>query len=185
MERNDSEEVVEYLRDRRRRPESFDLVLRTYSAFGLLIAGFALVYFALTLLPYDLSSNQQLALIITGVGVTLSLLSRGLLMVRKDREKENEKFVFFLDSWARFEATSRDALRANVERINSHPPERLIEELYDRSKINSSDRSTLKEALEMRNLIVHGGPRRLRSPELVGQFTPILTDIIKKISQPV
>lgn len=183
---DNNKETLQYLSKRLFYRKKFDLILRAYSTLGLLIAIFAGAYFLLTLLPYDLDREQQLALMISGVGIALALLSRTMIVLRREREeeeisrlKEYEKVAAFLDTWSQFERVSKEALSKDNEVFSKHSLRSVITRLYEEDKINKADVLALEEALQTRNLIVHG--ERPWSSELTGKVTDVLVEIIRKI----
>jgi len=180
-------EALQYLNKRLHLRKKFDFILRAYSTIGWLIAIFAAAYFLLTLLPHEPTREQQIALMISGIGVALALLSRTLIALRKEKEEEEilrlreyEKVEAFLDTWAQFERISKDVLSKENEKFNKSSLRSVISRLYEEEKINKADVLALEEALQTRNLIVHG--ERRWSSELTGKVTDVLIDIIKKIA---
>src|SRR5688572_19326080 len=106
MSVQEQEEAIQIRSARRRRRRSLDLLLRFYSVFGVLIAIFAGGYFGLSLLAFELSGRQQMALLSAGVGITLALLSRTLIVLIKERDAEeierlyeHERVSQFLHTW--------------------------------------------------------------------------------------
>ena len=66
------------------------------------------------------------------------------------------------------------------EQYSKHSLRSVISKLYEEEKINKADVMALEEALQTRNLIVHG--ERPWSSELTGKVTDVLIDIIRKIA---
>ncbi len=183
---DNNNETLQYLSKRIFYRKKFDLILRAYSTIGVLIAIFAGAYFLLTLLPYDLNSEQQLALMVSGIGIALALLSRTIIVLRREREeeeisrlKEYEKVAAFLDTWSQFERVSKEVLSKDDETFSKHSLRTVIKRLYEEGKINKVDVLALEEALQMRNSIVHG--ERPWSSGLTGKVTDVLVEIIRKI----
>lgn len=188
MERDDFSEALYDLGKRRRMRRKLDLLLRAYSLMGLLMAILAGGYFMVSLLP-ELTKNQLMSLTFTGVGIALALMSRTLLIWRKEREAgevermtEYESVASFLDTWARFERISKEALSKEGEDFNRHSLRSVISRLHEEGKLNDSDVISLEEALQTRNLIVHG--ERPFSTKIAQSVTDSLIDIIKKITAP-
>ncbi|MGJ8698243.1 MAG: hypothetical protein ACSHYF_18120 [Verrucomicrobiaceae bacterium] len=186
MERDDYSEALYDLGKRRRMRRKLDLLLRAYSLMGLLMAILAGGYFLVSLLP-ELTKNQQMALMFSGVGIALALMSRTLLILRREREAgevermtEYESVASFLDTWARFERISKEALSKEGEEFNRHSLRSVISRLHEDGKLDSSDVLALEEALQTRNLIVHG--ERPFSTKIAQTVTDSLLDIIKKIA---
>lgn len=189
MERDDYNEAFFEIRSQRRIRRKIDLLLRAYSLMGLLIAILAVGYFVLTLLPFDLSQKQQMALMVAGVGISLALMSRTLIIYRKERESEElerlneyQNFASFLDTWVRFERVSKELLVKEGEEFNKHSLRSVISRLYEEGKIDKRDLAILEEALQTRNSLVHG--ERSLPTQLVEKITDALVEIIKKIAIP-
>ncbi|HZE72962.1 MAG TPA: hypothetical protein VE135_25910 [Pyrinomonadaceae bacterium] len=186
MERDKENEPFNVLSRRRRLRRRLDLLLRMYSLMGLLIAILAAGYFLLTLLPYKLSERQQMALIAGGIGIALAVMSRILVIYRTEQEseeiellKENESLSSFLDTWAKFERTSKETL-SKQEDFNIHSLRSVISRLYEEGKISKEDVIALDEAVQIRNSIVHGG--KTVPPHATEKVIGLLVDIIKKIT---
>lgn len=167
--------------------KKYDMILRVYSILGFLIAIFSGAYFLLTLLPYELNREQQLALLVSGVGIALALLSRTIIIFRKQREeeelskiKEYERISTFLDAWSQFEIISKHVLGNEDDPHAKLSLRSIISRLYEDNKINKADVFALEEALQTRNSIVHG--EKPWSSELTGKVTDALIEIIRKIS---
>lgn len=189
MEREDYNEASYEFSKRRRMRRKLDRLLQAYSLMGLLMAIFAGGYLVLTLLPFELSFKQQYALMLAGIGIALALMSRTLMVFRRERESEEverlreyESLSLFLDTWARFERTSKEMLSREGEEVNIHSLRSVISRLYEEGKIDKNDVTTLEEALQTRNLIVHG--ERLLSTKVSDKITDSLVEIIKKIAMP-
>ena len=189
MERDEYKDAFYELSRRRRVRRRLDLLLRAYSVMGLLIAILAGGYFLLTLLPFELTINQLMALLFAGVGIALAFMSRTLMIFRKERESEEldrlneyESLSLFLDTWARFERTSKEVLEKEGEEYNKHSLRAVISRLYEEGKIDKGDVIALEEALQTRNAVVHG--ERPLSTKVAEKITDSLVDIIKKIALP-
>ena len=189
MNSNQYENISGFNRYRNSR-KKIDLILRIYSLMGLLIAVLAGGYFVLTLLPFKLSNNQQIALMFIGVGIALAFMSRTLIILRKERDiseterlKEYQTISEFLGTWSQFEIASKEALRQHDKDVNIHSLRAVISKLHEEEKIDNADVQALDEALHTRNEIVHGN--RPLSSIVARQVTDTLLEIIKKISLPV
>ena len=189
MDDQDYTYKIDDLGVRQRSRRRFDLLLRTYSWFGLLLAIVAGGYFFLTLLPFDLSVLQQSALIMAGVGALLSLLSRTLVTFYKEREaeslertQEHERLVDFLAVWAEFERVSKKVLSEEGGDLNLHSFRSVISCLYSEGKIDTKDAMILEKGLRMRNSIVHG--ERSTSTRVTARLTTSLVEVIRKIAVP-
>ena len=125
-------------------------------------------------------------MMIAGIGISLAIMSRALILFLKEREsedfqfhKEYENLASFLNTWTRFERTSKDLLAKNGEDFNRHSLRSVISKLFEEGKINKEDKATLEAALQARNSIVHGQ----KTPPFVSteKITDSLYEIIKKI----
>lgn len=189
MERDDYNNAFFEISSRRRVRRRIDVLLRAYSLMGVLIAILAVGYFMLTLLPFELSQRQQMALMVAGVGVALALMSRTLIIFRKEGESEElerlneyQNFASFLDTWARFERVSKELLVKEGEEFNRHSLRSVISRLFEEGKIDKRDLAILEEALQARNSLVHGD--RSLPTDLVEKITDALLEVIKKIAMP-
>ena len=189
-----NEAFYELNKQRRMRRRKFDLLLRTYSLGGFSIAILAGGYFLFSILPFEFSMRQQMSLIIAGVGLFLAFMSRTLIILRKEREteeierireeeieriREYESIASFLDTWARFERVSKDALSKEADDFNRHSLRSVISRLHEDGKLDETDILALEEALQTRNSIVHG--ERPFSTKISEKITESLVEIIKKI----
>lgn len=162
------------------------LVLRVYSQLGFLIAALAAGYLAVSMLPFSLSENQKIAAAIAGFGLAFAVMSKALIDVYDARERselaklrEKEGTMKFLESWARFEEASKNALNQQGEKFDRHSVRSIISRLRADGKISDTDIAVLSEALEARNSIVHRGFSS--SPSMLKRFNEVLEGIISKL----
>ncbi len=186
MDRREYSDTLYELGKRRRSRRRINLILRTYTSFGLLLSIVAGGFFLLTLLPFDLSNQQQWSLMAAGVGVLLSLMSRFLITFYKEREAETleriteyERLGHFLSAWAEFERVSRKMLADQGVDRKVHSLRSIISFLYRMEKIDREDVFVLEEGLKIRNSIVHG--ERLTSARVTERLTNFLGEVIRKI----
>lgn len=190
MERDTyNEKFYELSEQRRMRQRKLDFFLRTYSLVGFLIAILAGGYFLFSILPFEFSMGQQMSLMIAGVGLFLALMSRTLIILRKEREREEiemireyERVASFLDTWARFERVGKDVISEEADDFNKHSLRSVISRLHEDGKIDKTDLLTLEEALQTRNSIVHS-EKPFSTKEVEG-ITVSIAEIIKKIARP-
>lgn len=166
---------------------SIDAVLRVYSALGVLFALLGFGYFGVSLLPFGLSPEQRMSLIIGGVGVSLAVLSRLLSTIRKEREvreadrlQEYERHMLFLSMWNRFEAVSRFAAREFGDAQSAHVSIRsLIRLLAQKELLSPRDVEILELALRIRNELVHGASQfSERSLDFISEELQRLTEML-------
>jgi hypothetical protein len=144
----------------------YDIVLRTYSLLGMFVAIIGLGYFAITLLPFELSSEQRLALMTGGVGIALATMSKLLITLRKEREsvedfklRDYEASASFLDAWNEFELVSRRLVSGDSKSLSHMPPRALFGLLLKEGKLKDADIGAVEFALKIRNALMHGSIR--------------------------
>lgn len=189
MEHHDYTDKLYHLSGRQRSRRRLDLLLKAYSWLGFFLAIVASGYFLLTLLPFDLSMQQRLALMVAGVGALLSLMSRVLVSLFQIRDAEEielaqeyERLNDFLAAWARFERASRDTLAGQGHDRNTHSLRTLISFIFKEGKIDREDVAVLEECLIARNSILHG--KRPMSLSFTERLTASLVKVTKKIIVP-
>jgi hypothetical protein len=159
-----SDEIAAYeTQGRLRRATKIEMVLRLYGAFGLIISAGASGYLAVSLVRIDLSSSQQLALIIAGTSLGIAVLSYLLLIFRKQQRLLTSEFMAQRDfistlvrQWGAFEMLGRELLTARGEAFNPHSPRAILSALVQDDLISRSDLDRLYAALDVRNQAVHG-----------------------------
>ena len=175
------------LNRRRRSRRRVDFLLRAYSWMGVSLAIVAAGYFLLTLLSFELSMEQQLALMVAGVGVLLSLMSRILVALRKERDtefdyaEERDRSSFFLKVWAEFERVGKKVLAQKEEELNVHSVRSVISRLYDEGRIDDEDVRVLERGLRTRNAIVHGGSKE--SIRVNERVTESVVEVMRKVAK--
>ena len=186
QERRDFEKNLWELERRQSTRQKFETILKLYSLFGLLISIFGVAYFVFTTLDIELSRSQQMALLISGTGIALSITSWALLLARRERMNENfkkykvtrciEEFVW---KWSKFEEISKHILLSKGSEFNQYSIREIIEQLYENNLIDREDAMLLEEAIQIRNTIVHGG--NIVSEEVLEHFSSGVDAIISKI----
>lgn len=163
-----------------------ETILKMYMLVGSLMAIFGVAYFALLTLNVELSSSQINALLISGVGFTVTIMSWGMLIIRKEKlfyEKKRgesmEAVSDFLRYWAKFETIGKYALEKEHKSYNKYSIREMIEILYEEGKIDKSDLLALEEAIQLRNSIVHKGDEL--PSEKSKKYIEFLAQVIKKI----
>lgn len=165
----------------------FELVLRTYAAFGLLISFGAMAYFFLTTLEIEFTSVQMMSLLIAGTSFALAVLSMLMLAFRRQKDayehetvREYLKNAELIDYWGQFENIGRTILSREGEDFNKYSPRSIIQELKKEGRLSDQDLRTLQAALELRNGIVHG--RAHFSPDAVSRVSSALREIVTKLA---
>jgi len=152
--------------ERSRRRLLIEFVLKLYALMGLLIALGAAGYFALTMLNFTLTSEQQTSLVIAGAGVALSFMSLMILSYRRtkavydtSRMRLYASSSELLATWALFESISRRLLEREGDKFDRFSLRSILNALELEGKINSQDKLVLHRALELRNAVAHGYDR--------------------------
>jgi len=185
METRDYKDTLYSLERRRAYKSRVDLLLRAYSTMGALMAVLGAGYFAVTLLPFEITSEQRIALMVSGIGASLAFMSRTLVLIRKEREQRYaesiDKYqgtVELLRAWSDLESASKRALGRDQSR--SHSLRAVFDELYERGKIDDSDMIVLEEALRARNAAAHGGEPL--PPDTAERLIQMISKVIIKLS---
>ena len=170
MDDQDHMDKLYEFKGRQRSRWRVNFLLRAYSWVGVMLAIVAGGYFLLTLLSFDLSAQQRLALILAGVGALVALMSRIFIAFYNerdaeelDRTEEYERIASFLAAWQQFERVSKEVLAKEGVRLNMHSLRVVISYLHDEGKIGEEDVLILEEGLKTRNLIVQNGGCRHES----------------------
>jgi hypothetical protein len=170
MERDYLEEKLRYdenlweMEKMQSNKKRFESVLKLYSLLGLMAAFFSIVYFILVSLDIQLSQKQIMALTVAGVGLTLSVTSWALLVVRREKMSANieklksmQELSEFLVKWSKIEMMSKNTLIQFKRDFNKYSIREIIEQLLIVGLINKADLLILEEAIQVRNLAVHKG----------------------------
>jgi hypothetical protein len=162
------------------------LLLRTYVYFGLLLFIIGGLYFGLSFFEFRLSTNQQLALIFSGVGILLSLGAKFYVEVLKEREKEQinrkleiDKISEFILNWSTFERTIYKLVESKELSNNKFAIGKNIDLLFRKGIISNREYITLERALDVRNRIVHGHPTTPK--EGIEKYSEQIAQITDKI----
>lgn len=162
------------------------IILKLYSMVGLLMAILGSVYFAITLLPQEMTQDQRMAFMVASLGVIVGALSKTMLTIQVERAKLREQKISvrieqleFLDAWNDFEIISKNALQNEGETFDRYSVKSVINKLMNDGKLDNIDILKLEESLLVRNQIVH--ERRSPSGETLKQIINSLSEISKKI----
>lgn len=142
-----------------------EFILRVYAALGALTAVLALGYFLVSVFAIELTSQQRLALLTSGVGVMLAVMSRLLIAFSRERDAElrekhrsyEQRFDFVI-AWEQFERLARILLGENGddEDESSKPMRVVLAELVERNLVGPTDLVLVERALGIRNMLAHG-----------------------------
>lgn len=171
MEKKDQFANFEFDRDRLNdneirweinRQSRYDILLRSYAIFGLMVGLGSASYFFLSFLRVSLTPQQLLALVIGGSGVALSIFSWAILSVRRQytaarmyRIRQATLQKDLLDKWNLFENVSKELLSAEKADFSRTSLRSIISSLKQENRITNNDLISLQEALNIRNMIVH------------------------------
>ncbi|MCP5381808.1 MAG: hypothetical protein H6912_05505 [Kordiimonadaceae bacterium] len=181
------EQLIKVIHEKRKN-YSFKRILNAYSLFGLLISIFAFGYFLFSLFDFQLTENQQLSLMIAGVGLALSLMSRAMLVYSKQKESERKELdLSYYDAiniillWSEFEKISKNKLDELRVSYNKHSISEIISGLIEYSILSHEDRLILDDIRLIRNRLAHGNSNY--SNELIVYYKNILLSIMDKIAE--
>ncbi|MFY0668755.1 MAG: hypothetical protein JXQ95_12050 [Alteromonas stellipolaris] len=191
QEHREIEKDLWELEKRQSTRRKFEAILKIYSLFGLLIAIFGIAYFVFTIIEIELSKSQQLALLVSGTGVALSITSWAFLVMRREKLNEDvEKLKAMQDlgefvwKWSKFEEISKKVLLSEGSEFNRYSIREVIEQLYARKLIDKEDAISLEEAIQARNMAVHGGgsiPKKMLEHYSL-KIDEIISKVMKKPS---
>lgn len=187
QERRESEKDLWELERQQSISQKFETILKLYSLFGLLIAIFGIAYFVFTTLNIELTTSQQMALLISGTGIALSITSWALLLIRRERVNENIREVEvmqgigeFVWKWSKFEEISKQVLLSKGSEFNQYSIREVIEQLYKINLIDKEEVVFLEKAIQIRNTVVHG--KNVVSKEILDYFSSEIDKIISKMT---
>lgn len=169
-----------------RKKNKLKLVLRLYSFIGIMTSLIALIYFVISYYEFNLSSNQRLALMVSGVGLLLSLMSKFYSEIIKEREKEQEarrielnKISQFVLNWATLERTIYSILEKNESNISKYGIKRNLRLLFEEQIISDREFINLERALDLRNKIVHG--HTTATSDELDRYSEQINEVIDKV----
>lgn len=158
-------------------------IFQIYAVFGALLGVLALAYFFIRRLDIQLSSEDQLILMMAGSGFAMSVFSALFLFLRKQRfdlnlelGRDMSSAAEFLLQWARFEAIGRERLESAGRDFNPMSIRAIIAELLSAKIIDEAEMSQLEEVLRFRNVLVHSGAPV--APDVLVRMTDKLRNIM-------
>lgn len=164
----------------------FQTVLKIYSILGIVVAIFGIAYFILISFNIQLTIHQQQLIVISGVGLALSITSWMWLKIRREQSKDEiEKFIAMQDlsellwKWAKFEEVSKQILKNNRVEFNYYSIREIIDLLFKEGKIDRFDVLALEEVIQARNRAVHGG--RMLPRDMISKYLKRIEEIMNKI----
>lgn len=185
-EKKELERDLWELEKRQSMRERFETILKIYSLFGAVIAIFGIAYFMLTTLDIEFTIRQQMALLVSGVGFALSITSWVFLIMRRERMADEVKKLRamqdlseFLWKWSKFESIAKEILLEADREFNKYSIREVIEQLLIDELIDRSDALALEEAIQTRNMAVHGG--NIIPKEILARYSTQIDDIVSKI----
>lgn len=186
FERRKLEKDLWELENRQSVRRKFENILRIYAVFGLVVAVFGVAYFLVITFFIELSRSQQFALLVSGVGIALSIASWLLLVLRKERIHEDlirlqltQDFSEFIWKWSKFESISKEVLMSHGSEFNRYSIREIIELLYKQKLIDKEDVLSLEDAIHARNNLVHRG--KVIPREMLANFSLRIDQVISKL----
>lgn len=164
----------------------FQQVFQIYTVVGALLGVGALIFFFFRKLEIDLSSLDQMILMISASGFIISALSGLFLFLRKQRQSEELErsrsmgvAAEFLLQWARFENLGRERLEHAGRIFNRMSIRAITAELLNAELISNDDLAQLEEVLRFRNVLVHSGTPP--DPIVLERMIETLRKIMKRV----
>ena len=150
------------------------------------VTGFgALAYFFARKIDINLSSTDQIILMVAGSGFMISIISGLYLFLRHQRmigEIDRSSYMIsaaeFLLQWARFESLGREKLDAAGREFNRMSIRAIMGELLNVKTISENELVQLEEILRFRNFLVHSGARP--DAEILARMTEKLRRITQR-----
>ncbi|GLK67039.1 hypothetical protein [Hansschlegelia plantiphila] len=172
---------------RSRRDYMFNTTMYIYQVFGLTVAIGSILYFLFDFYKLEISFRQQLILFTGASGLFFAVLAAAVVRYKKSRDdfEIQERLAAgytleLIDAWNAFEEVAKQILTQDGEKFNRLSIRSVIDRLHREDILNNYDLSTIQEALEVRNIIVHGS---VRIPaEKARQYTSKILNIVSKIS---
>jgi len=149
-------------------------LFKLYAFMGVLLFILGSLYFVITLIDFDLTSEQRIALILTVVGLILSLLSYFSVNYLRETEKNNiiekeefekkkrkfEEISHFLFLWSELEQIVNQ-LSSYSSDYSRYSIKQNLEVLLREGRISEMDFLNIEKALRLRNEIVHISPNQI------------------------
>lgn len=149
-------------------------LFKLYAFMGGLLFILGSLYFVITLIDFDLTSEQRIALILTVVGLILSLLSYFSVNYLRETEKNNiiekeefekkkrkfEEISHFLFLWSELEQIVNQ-LSSYSSDYSRYSIKQNLEVLLREGRISEMDFLNIEKALRLRNEIVHISPNQI------------------------
>ena len=185
-ERREVEQDLWELEKRQKIRSRLEYILKIYIIFGALLALAGGVLFLFLTLNIQLSWSQQIALLTAGTGVVAAIGSWLLLQIQHNRLKREATAINrhmeaaeFVMKWSTFELKAKETLIQLGRDFNKYSIREVIEGLFGLDVIDQEDVLTLDEAINLRNMAVHGG--RPIPSETLHRFSERLDKILAKL----
>lgn len=162
---------------RKRGVRQIEAILRAYVVLGITTFLIAISFFGLTFIDITLTVAQQVALMISALGLMLSIMSFALLLIRRQQREgallaqrlveqvtnatpgeanaPSGAAYEVVRQWARFEDLSRSFFSLKGDKYNYRSPRQIFDKLASEALISSADARELHMALDVRNRLVH------------------------------
>jgi hypothetical protein len=166
----------------------YEQILRLYSVIGLLIGILSIIYFIFTTLDIHFDAQQQITLLISGVGLFLSFSSWFLLKLKQDKKlnevqemREYYGFADFILTWLKFEERSKKYLLVNNIKFNKFSIREVIKSIFSCGIITDSELTLLEQAMKLRNSLIH--ERNSIPLEIIMNYKGEIEKITNKIEE--
>lgn len=182
----DYEQDLWEMEARQRSFRRYQQVFQIYAVMGAVTGFGALAYFFARQLDINLSSTDQMILMVAGSGFMISIMSGLYLFLRHqrdsgevDRSRYMSSAAEFLLQWARFESLGRQKLDAAGRDFNRMSIRAITAELLNAKLISEDEMVQLEEVLRFRNFLVHGGTRP--DPDALARMTETLRRVTQRV----
>ncbi len=164
----------------------YEQIFQLYAVVGAVMGVAALLYFLFSKLQIELTKEEMLALMTSGVSFLISIISFGFLYLRRQTYKlDVEKAQYFgsasdfLVQWVRFENAGRAALEAEGSDFNRMSVRDILGRLVNDGRLTPSEATMLEETVRFRNALVHGGQRI--APTQLARFSSMVENIANRL----
>jgi hypothetical protein len=138
-------------------------ILKIYMYMGVFISIIGIIYFIATFIKVTISTEQRMALIIGGVGLLTSLLSKFLYDAYREEENElvsrkieMEKITKFIIYWNNLERALNLLIETKQLSDSKFTIGKNLDIIHSKGIITTREFLTIENALSIRNTIMHG-----------------------------
>lgn len=170
------------------RSRKISIVLRVYALSGMLLFVVGAMYFVLSLYGIDLTREQTIAVIVSGAGLLISIVSLGVSNLwRHETEvyrlelRDASMQGNLVGAWGEFEKVVRSALSDAGRNTNDLRLRPLLTELTRIGLISEDEFTRLKQALDVRNAVAHGSD--FHPPQEIADLTEFVARITTRVAR--